>query len=94
MQWRLILEEYMHNIQNIDVVDNVVVDTLSFPTSANMYQYESSTMSDSRRSNELFIFDNDEDAEVNFPLAPPLVQRRHQEDLNQSNSKLKVDLTK
>ena len=42
---------------------------------ANTNQDKSITMNDSHRANELFVFDNNEDDEVNFPLALPLVQR-------------------
>ena len=51
-------------------------------------------MNDSRQDNELLSFDNDEGYKVNFPLALPLVQMEQQRELNQINSKLKVDLTK
>ena len=51
-------------------------------------------MNDSRQANELFTFDNDEYKKVTFQLTLPLVQRYQQKELNQRNSKLKVDLKK
>ena len=61
-------------------------------TLSNIDRDKSSIMNDSFFANELFAFNNDEDYEVKFPLALPLVQMEKQKELNQSNSKLKVDI--
>ena len=61
-------------------------------TLSNIDRDKSSIMNDSFFANELFAFNNDEDYEVKFPLALPLVQMEQQKELNQSNSKLKVDI--
>ena len=49
-------------------------------------------MSDSCQANELFASGNYEYDKVNFLLAPPLVKREEQNELNQINYKIKVDL--
>ena len=50
-------------------------------------------MNDSNQENELFVFDNDEDDEDNFPLALPIIQREQEKELIQRIYKLKLDLT-
>ena len=82
------------NIQHINRIDNTLVDMLSRLPSANIDRDKSSTMNDSRQANELFTFNNDEDDNVNSPLAIPLFQREQQKNLSQRYSKIKVDLTK
>ena len=66
MRWGLVLEEFGPNIQHKAGIYNKVVDTLSRLPSANIYQYKSSIVNDSRQANELFQFNNDEDDKFNF----------------------------
>ena len=78
MQWRLILKQFGPNTHRISLIENKLADNLSCQPLANIDRDESSTMNDSRRENEIFAFNNDEDEKVNFPLALPLVQREQQ----------------
>ena len=94
MLWILTLKEFGPYIQHIAGIYNIVADTLSSLSLENINQDKSSTMNDSSPEKELFAFNNDEDDEVYFPLALPIVQREKQKKLNQRNSKLKADLTK
>ena len=94
MRWRLIIKEFGPKIQHIAGIDKIVADTLRHLPSEKINRDESNTMNDSRQANELFTFDNDEYNKVTFQLTLPLVQRYQQKELNQGNSKLKVDLKK
>ena len=51
---RLILEEFVPNIQHIDGVDNTVADTLSIMPSTPSDKYEPCTRKDQCCANELF----------------------------------------
>ena len=73
-------------------INNMVAYKIICLTLSNIDRDKSSIMNDSFFANELFAFNNDEDYEVKFPLALPLVQMEQQKELNQSNSKLKVDI--
>ena len=54
MLWRLILEEFGTNIQQIAGVDNIVADTLSRFTSTSIDKYDTCTRKAQCRTNELF----------------------------------------
>ena len=54
MLWRLILKEFGPNIQNIDVVDNIVDDTLSRLTSTSVKNHEPITSKSKSYADYLF----------------------------------------
>ena len=90
MQWRLILEEFGHNIQHIAGVDNKVADALSRLPWANTDREDDSTES-LCQTNKLFMT-NGEATDDSFPLKLSTVLREQNIELNKRDSKLSKDL--
>ena len=78
MRWRLIFEEFGPNIQHIDGVGNIVVDTLSRFPSTPSENYELSKSKSQCRVNKLFTIGRVENNEYCFMLKLLILQREQQ----------------
>ena len=68
MHWKLIIEEFGPNIQNILGVENIVADTLSIFPSALVDKYQISTSKSQRCSNKLVVINREENNDCCFLL--------------------------
>ena len=69
MHWRLIIEEFGTNIQNISGSDNIVSDTLHRLTYKSVDKYEPITIKVQCRTNKLFTISRSENNEDFFLLS-------------------------
>ena len=69
MHWRLIIEEFGTNIQNISGSDNIVSDTLHRLTYKSVDKYEPITIKVQCRTNKLFTISRSENNEYFFLLS-------------------------
>ena len=80
MRWRLILEEFGHNIQHKAGVDNIVTDTLSILPSTPINNNEPCTRKAQCCANKLFAIGREENNDNCFPLNLLIVQRKQQKE--------------
>ena len=78
MIWKIILEEFGPNIQNIAGVENIVSDKLSRLTYTHSDKYKSCTRKAQCCAKELFTLGRVENNEDRFPLNLLNVQREQQ----------------
>ena len=78
MIWKIILEEFGPNIQNIAGVENIVSDTLSRWPSMPSGKYNTCTRKAQCCTNKSFTIGRVENNKDNFPPNLLIVQRKHQ----------------
>jgi hypothetical protein len=90
MRGRLILEEFVPNIQHIAGVDNVVADMLSRVPLANCDRDELQHNNAQHDAKELFALEVSTANDDGFPLSLIKVFNEQQKELNNNKSKIKA----